>query len=211
MLVKTSISIHSQFIYMKSHWGLHYHRLNQSSKMSFSFTPPPQQQQTSSLFQPQQQQQSPFQQPSPFNFQQPQQQQQQQQQQQFQQNQLFLFTNDKAPASYGTKWADLHPDSQKFLLQIECVFVSWLYFMNVGFFGLVSVFNLFCFVVNFVWFVFVLIGRESWSTETRVSGWTSVAGFMILRFLMTCLSMMLALLFRLLLFLFIWLNVFKIL
>ncbi|XP_017258818.1 nuclear pore complex protein NUP58 isoform X2 [Daucus carota subsp. sativus] len=87
--------------------------------MSFSFTPPQQQQQqTSSLFQPQQQQQSPFQQPSPFNFQQPQQQ-QQQQQQQFQQNQLFLFTNDKAPASYGTKWADLHPDSQKFLLQIE--------------------------------------------------------------------------------------------
>ncbi|KAI7730995.1 hypothetical protein M8C21_018250, partial [Ambrosia artemisiifolia] len=34
-------------------------------------------------------------------------------------NQLFLFTNEKTPASYGTKWADLHPDSQKFLLQIE--------------------------------------------------------------------------------------------
>lgn len=87
--------------------------------MSFSFTPP-QQQQVSSLFQQpqQQQQQSPFQQASPFNFQ-PQQQQQQQQQQQFQHNQLFLFTNDKAPASYGTKWTDLHPDSQKFLLQIE--------------------------------------------------------------------------------------------
>ncbi|KAL8099206.1 hypothetical protein AgCh_031757 [Apium graveolens] len=82
--------------------------------MSFSFTPPQQQQQTPSLFQQPQQQQSPFQQPSPFNFQP-----QQQQQQQFQQNQLFLFTNDKAPASYGTKWTDLHPDSQKFLLQIE--------------------------------------------------------------------------------------------
>lgn len=32
---------------------------------------------------------------------------------------MFLFTNDKTPASYGTRWADLHPDSQKFLLQIE--------------------------------------------------------------------------------------------
>lgn len=41
------------------------------------------------------------------------------QQQQPQQQQLFIFTNDKAPASYGTKWADLHPDSQKILLQIE--------------------------------------------------------------------------------------------
>lgn len=40
-------------------------------------------------------------------------------QQQQQQQQLFIFTNDKAPASYGTKWADLHPDSQKILLQIE--------------------------------------------------------------------------------------------
>uniref|UniRef100_UPI004072FD0D NUP58 n=1 Tax=Arabidopsis thaliana TaxID=3702 RepID=UPI004072FD0D len=30
-----------------------------------------------------------------------------------------LFTNDKAPANYSTKWADLHPDSQKLLLQIE--------------------------------------------------------------------------------------------
>lgn len=39
--------------------------------------------------------------------------------QQQQQQQLFIFTNDKAPASYGTKWADLHPDSQKILLQIE--------------------------------------------------------------------------------------------
>lgn len=32
---------------------------------------------------------------------------------------MYLFTNDKAPASYSTKWADLHPDSQKLLLQIE--------------------------------------------------------------------------------------------
>ncbi|KAK9067108.1 hypothetical protein SSX86_014433 [Deinandra increscens subsp. villosa] len=96
--------------------------------MAFSFTP---QQQNTSLFQPQQQsqQQSPFQPSggSPFfqsqqqQLQQQQQflQQQQQQLQQQQQSQLFLFTNEKTPASYGTKWADLHPDSQKFLLQIE--------------------------------------------------------------------------------------------
>ncbi|KAK9285540.1 hypothetical protein L1049_024735 [Liquidambar formosana] len=89
------------------------------------------QQQPQSLFQPQSQPQ-PFQQSSPFFQQQQQQQQQQfqlqqqqqQQQQQFQQQhqqqqQLYLFTNDKAPASYSTKWADLHPDCQKFLLQIE--------------------------------------------------------------------------------------------
>ncbi|PRQ47811.1 putative nucleoporin p58/p45 [Rosa chinensis] len=67
-----------------------------------------QQQQQQSPFQPQQ-----FQSQSPLQFQPPPQQQQQQQQQ------LFLFTNDKTPASYGTKWADLHPDSQKILLQIE--------------------------------------------------------------------------------------------
>ncbi|XP_076932554.1 nuclear pore complex protein NUP58-like [Bidens hawaiensis] len=73
--------------------------------MAFSFTP---QQQTPSLFQTPQQQQSPFQ-PSGSTLFQPQQQQQQS-------HQLFLFTNDKTPA---TKWADLHPDSQKFLLQIE--------------------------------------------------------------------------------------------
>lgn len=36
-----------------------------------------------------------------------------------QQPQLYLFTNDKVPATYSTKWADLHPDSQKVLLQIE--------------------------------------------------------------------------------------------
>ncbi|KAF7809787.1 nuclear pore complex protein NUP58 [Senna tora] len=33
--------------------------------------------------------------------------------------QIFLFTRDKTPATYSTKWADLHPDSQRFLLQIE--------------------------------------------------------------------------------------------
>ncbi|CAN6986390.1 unnamed protein product [Brassica oleracea var. botrytis] len=49
---------------------------------------------------------------------QPQQFQQQQQQQQSQQ-QLYLFTNDQAPASYSTEWSDLHPDSQKLLLGIE--------------------------------------------------------------------------------------------
>ncbi|KAL5557157.1 hypothetical protein UlMin_039393 [Ulmus minor] len=102
-----------------------------------------QQQPQQSLFQPQQPQ--PFQQSSPFFSQQQQQQQQQQpqqspqlfqpqqsqpmfqpqqlqqqQQQQHQpQQQMFLFSNEKTPASYGTKWADLHPDSQKILLQIE--------------------------------------------------------------------------------------------
>ncbi|CAG7898823.1 unnamed protein product [Brassica rapa] len=39
--------------------------------------------------------------------------------QQFQQQQLYLFTNDQAPASYSTEWTDLHPDSQKLLLEIE--------------------------------------------------------------------------------------------
>jgi len=84
--------------------------------MSFSLFATPQQQQQQSPFQPQQ--------TSLFL---PQQQQQQQQQQQFQQQQqqqqpqqqLFLFTNDRTPASYSTNWADLHPDSQKILLQIE--------------------------------------------------------------------------------------------
>ncbi|XP_070666748.1 nuclear pore complex protein NUP58-like [Malus domestica] len=71
-------------------------------------TPQPQQQQQQSRFQTQ-----PFQQSSSFFSHQPPQQQQQQQQQ------LYLFTNDKTPASYGTKWGDLHPDSQKILLQIE--------------------------------------------------------------------------------------------
>lgn len=71
---------------------------------------PFQPQQTSLFFPQQQQQQQQFQQ---------QQFQQQQQQQQQPQQQLFLFTNDRTPASYSTSWADLHPDSQKILLQIE--------------------------------------------------------------------------------------------
>lgn len=32
---------------------------------------------------------------------------------------MYLFTTDKTPATYSTKWEDLHPDSQKLLLQIE--------------------------------------------------------------------------------------------
>ncbi|KAL5821561.1 hypothetical protein ACOSQ3_023443 [Xanthoceras sorbifolium] len=93
--------------------------------MAFPLFSTPQPQQSQPLFQPQQQQQQPFQSSPLFPQQQqqfPQQQQQQQQfpqQQQQLQQQLFLFTNEKAPANYSTKWADLHPDSQKFLLQIE--------------------------------------------------------------------------------------------
>ncbi|KAK3416136.1 hypothetical protein EUGRSUZ_H01972 [Eucalyptus grandis] len=103
------------------------------SSFSFFSTPQPQQQhQSPSLFQPQQQQQQQQpQQSTPLWPQQQQQQTQQQiqqqqqqtqqqiQQQQQQQQRLYLFTNDKTSASYGTKWADLHPDSQKILLQIE--------------------------------------------------------------------------------------------
>ncbi|WOK99623.1 nuclear pore complex protein [Canna indica] len=87
-------------------------------------------QQQPSLFQtPQPQQQQQLFQPSAFQFQQQQQQQLQQQQIQLQQQQqaantapqqqLMLYTKDKAPAGYNTKWEDLHPDSQKVLLQIE--------------------------------------------------------------------------------------------
>ncbi|KAG7034363.1 Nuclear pore complex protein NUP58, partial [Cucurbita argyrosperma subsp. argyrosperma] len=95
--------------------------------MAFSLFSTSQPQQSQQLFQSQPQSQPQlFQQSSALFSQQPQQfqlQQQQlmQQQQQLmqQQQQLFIFTNDKAPASYGTKWADLHPDSQKILIQIE--------------------------------------------------------------------------------------------
>ncbi|CAO2827962.1 unnamed protein product [Amaranthus hypochondriacus] len=94
------------------------------SSFNLFSTPQQQQQQSPFSFQTQSQQQSnPFmqqtqqQQQQQLQFQQHQQQQQQLQQQQ--QQQLFLFTNDKTPASYSTKWADLHPDSQKVLLQIE--------------------------------------------------------------------------------------------
>ncbi|CAL9053428.1 nuclear pore complex protein NUP58-like [Musa acuminata AAA Group] len=108
--------------------------------MAFSFhTPPPQlqqpqpspfqtPQQPSSLFQTPQppQQNSLFssvgQQQSPFQLQ-PQQHIQFQQPQQAAaaapQQQLLLYTKDRAPAGYNTKWDDLHPDSQKLLLQIE--------------------------------------------------------------------------------------------
>ncbi|XP_010446719.1 PREDICTED: nuclear pore complex protein NUP58-like isoform X2 [Camelina sativa] len=93
----------------------------QQSGSFFSQPPQQQQQQQTSLFQPQQfqQQQTSLFQPQQFHQQQQQQQQLQNQQQQQQVQQLYLFTNDKAPANYSTKWADLHPDSQKLLLQIE--------------------------------------------------------------------------------------------
>lgn len=90
--------------------------------MSFSLfaTPQQQQPQQQSPFQPQQTSLFfPQQQLQQQQFQQQQFQQQQQQQQQQPQQQLFLFTNDRTPASYSTSWADLHPDSQKILLQIE--------------------------------------------------------------------------------------------
>ncbi|KAL0726222.1 hypothetical protein Bca4012_022315 [Brassica carinata] len=80
-------------------------------------TPSPSPFQTQPSFQPQSN--SFFSQPQQTPSFQPQQFQQQQQQQQQQVQHLYLFTNDKAPASYSTKWADLHPDSQKLLLQIE--------------------------------------------------------------------------------------------
>ncbi|KAM3286271.1 nuclear pore complex protein NUP58 [Capsicum chacoense] len=82
----------------------------QQQSSPFSINPFPQQ--------PQQQQQPQFQQQQQ-QLQLQQQQQQLLQQQQQQQQQLYLFTNDKTPATYSTKWADLHPDSQKLLLQIE--------------------------------------------------------------------------------------------
>ncbi|XP_072952566.1 nuclear pore complex protein NUP58 [Typha angustifolia] len=100
--------------------------------MAFSFSSPAPQQQLFPQGSPfasatQQQQQSQFQfQPQPqqqLQFQpQPQQQQFQFQQQQAAmaaQQQLLLYTADRSPAGYNTKWEDLHPDSQKFLLQIE--------------------------------------------------------------------------------------------
>ncbi|KAF8087551.1 hypothetical protein N665_0578s0004 [Sinapis alba] len=77
--------------------------------------------QSNPFFSQPQQQQPPSFQPQQF----PQQSQQQQQQQQqshhhpHQQQQLYLFTNDKATANYSTEWTDLHPDSQKLLLEIE--------------------------------------------------------------------------------------------
>jgi nucleoporin p58/p45 len=102
-------------------------------------------QQTNSIFsQPQQQQQTSLFQPQ--QFQQQQQQLNQQQQQQVQQ-QLYLFTNDKAPANYSTKWADLHPDSQKLLLQIEYAFTKtpkFVSFFSIGFALVLTVILLNC-------------------------------------------------------------------
>ncbi|KAJ0251127.1 Nuclear pore complex protein NUP58 [Hirschfeldia incana] len=89
--------------------------------MSFnSFSTPQQPQQTpQSLIQLQSI--SFFSQPQSTSFfYQPQPQQQQMPSFQPQQSQqLYLFTNDNASANYSTKWTDLHPDSQKLLLQIE--------------------------------------------------------------------------------------------
>ncbi|XP_078442310.1 hydroxyproline-rich glycoprotein family protein [Wolffia australiana] len=82
---------------------------NEVSAMAFSFS---QQQQGFS--------QSPFQ----FNVQQPQAQLQMQQpqsqlQMQLAQQSSFLSKADKSPATYNTKWEELHADSQKYLLEIE--------------------------------------------------------------------------------------------
>ncbi|XP_047326529.1 nuclear pore complex protein NUP58-like [Impatiens glandulifera] len=78
----------------------------------FSFTPQQHSDQQRQLFTPQQS--SPFQQTVQQHVQL-----QQFQHQKQQQHQLYLFTNDRDPATYSTKWTDLHPDSQKLLLQIE--------------------------------------------------------------------------------------------
>ncbi|KAG1368560.1 Nuclear pore complex protein NUP58 [Cocos nucifera] len=94
----------------------------QQPQPSIFQTPQPQQQQQPSIFQtPQHQQQQQFS-PFPSFGQQPQQQNVQFQQQQaaaMPSQQLLLFTVDRSPAGYNTKWEDLHPDSQKLLLQIE--------------------------------------------------------------------------------------------
>ncbi|KAJ4812492.1 Nuclear pore complex protein NUP58 [Rhynchospora pubera] len=79
------------------------------------------------LFTPQPQQTPSLQIQTPqFQFQPPQQQQQQQfsqmqmqMQLQVPQPQILLYTKEKAPAGWSTKFEDLHQDSQKFLLQIE--------------------------------------------------------------------------------------------
>ena len=80
-------------------------------EMAFSFP-----QSTPSPFQQQQQQQQPS-----FQFEQP----QSQFQVQLPQQPTFLFKADKSPATYNTKWEELHPDSQKYLLEIEWVFFSF--------------------------------------------------------------------------------------
>ncbi|XP_024532592.1 nuclear pore complex protein NUP58-like isoform X1 [Selaginella moellendorffii] len=62
---------------------------------------------------------SPFGTSSLFQPQQTQPQQQQQQQVLPQSGQLGLVTNDRTPVTYSTRWADIHPDSQRALLKIE--------------------------------------------------------------------------------------------
>ncbi|MQL85642.1 hypothetical protein Taro_018158 [Colocasia esculenta] len=94
----------------------------QSAPNPFQPQPQPQTpQQPQFQFQPQQPQfQTPQQPQQPYSLlPQPLQPQQQQQLQQQGQQPTFLFKADRTPASYNTKWEELHPDSQKILLQIE--------------------------------------------------------------------------------------------
>ncbi|CAA7404317.1 unnamed protein product [Spirodela intermedia] len=87
--------------------------LQQSTPNPFQTQTP--QQQPQFQFNPQQPQPSP--QPQfQFQMQQPQ---SQFQMQLPQQQPTFLFKSDKSPATYNTKWEELHPDSQKYLLEIE--------------------------------------------------------------------------------------------
>ncbi|KAJ7558473.1 hypothetical protein O6H91_04G041000 [Diphasiastrum complanatum] len=90
---------------------------NPASTPSFSFstftTPQQQQQQQQQqllLLLQQQQQQSPLMQQVPGSIAAP---------SASAQQQVHLFTNDRTPLSYQSKWSDVHPDSQQVLLQIE--------------------------------------------------------------------------------------------
>ncbi|KAJ4880235.1 Nuclear pore complex protein NUP58 [Raphanus sativus] len=72
--------------------------------------------QSNSFFSQQPQSTSFFSQPQP---------QQQQQPPTFQPQQLlYLFTNDKAPASYSTEWTDLHPILRTFSLRLSITLLS---------------------------------------------------------------------------------------
>lgn len=96
--------------------------------MAFNFaTPAPQQQQQQLPLFGQSSPMPSFQQTG-FQFQQPQQQQmpqiqfpqqQVQQQQQQPQQQMLLCTKDGTAVGYHTKFEELHPDSQKLMLQIQ--------------------------------------------------------------------------------------------
>lgn len=87
--------------------------LQQSTPNPFQTQTP---QQPQFQFNPQQPQPQPSQQPQfQFQMQQP----QSQFQMQLPQQPTFLFKSDKSPATYNTKWEELHPDSQKYLLEIE--------------------------------------------------------------------------------------------